>query len=229
MLLIDADILCYRVGYSCNNDTEENALKTLDSFISEILTSPLHSATEYKLFLSGKGNFREQIAVTAPYKGNRKSDKPVHYTALRNHMLLKWEADLSIGEEADDTIAIKATALYPDAIIASIDKDFLQVPGKHYNFVKDTLITVTQEEATLTFYCSILIGDRIDNIIGAAGIGAVKSKALLEGKTEVEMYNACVEILGADRVLENARLLWLRREAGQMWEPPVLVVENANG
>jgi hypothetical protein len=29
-----------------------------------------------------------------------------------------------------------------------------------------------------------------------------------------------VEAMGAERVLENGRLLWLRRTADQMWEPP---------
>lgn len=228
MLLIDADILCYRVGFKCNDETEEVALQTLDSFISEILTSSQHSATEYKLFLSGKGNFRKDIAVTAPYKGNRKADKPVHYDALRNHMLTQWDADLSVDEEADDTIAIYAST-HPECVIASIDKDFLQVPGKHFNFVKGELKVVSPEEATLNFYTSILTGDRIDNIIGVSGIGPVKALKLLDGKTEVEMYNVCVELLGADRVLENARLLWLRREVGQMWTPPQAVTENNNG
>jgi hypothetical protein len=223
-LLIDADILCYRIGFSCNTDTEENTLSTLDKFISDLLTSPLFDATEYKLFLSGQGNFREEIAVTAPYKGNRKADKPIHYAAIRERLLTKWEADLSSNEEADDTIAIEATKLYPNCIIVSLDKDFLQVPGKHFNFVKNTLIEMTPEECLLNFYQSILIGDRIDNIIGAEGIGPVKSKKLLEGKTELEMYKTCVEILGSDRVLENARLLWLRREEGQLWQPP----ENAD-
>ena len=64
------------------------------------------------------------------------------------------------------------------------------------------------------------MGDRVDNIIGEMSIGPVKARKLLEGKTEVEMYNACVEILGADRVLEHGRLLWLQRYEGQMWEAP---------
>jgi hypothetical protein len=34
------------------------------------------------------------------------------------------------------------------------------------------------------------------------------------------MYNACVEVLGAERVLENGRLLWLQRYEGQMWDIP---------
>jgi 5'-3' exonuclease len=66
-----------------------------------------------------------------------------------------------------------------------------------------------------------LTGDRIDNIIGVKGIGAVKAKKLLEGKTEREMYEICVEKLGSEeRAIENGILLWLRRHEGQIWTPP---------
>ena len=43
-----------------------------------------------------------------------------------------------------------------------------------------------------------------------------------ESTDEVEMYNKCVEAYDGDvdRVIENARLLWLRREEGQLWHPP---------
>jgi len=39
---------------------------------------------------------------------------------------------------------------------------------------------------------------------------------------EKELYEAVVKAYDGDegRVLENARLLWLRREEGQMWQPP---------
>jgi len=66
-----------------------------------------------------------------------------------------------------------------------------------------------------------LIGDRIDNIIGADGIGLVKSLKLLEGKTELEMWQTVVDCLGSEeRALENGQLLWLRKEPNQMWQPP---------
>ena len=42
--------------------------------------------------------------------------------------------------------------------------------------------------------------------------------------TEEEMWETVVKAYGEDveRVLENARLLWLRRYDDQMWEPPKL-------
>jgi len=73
------------------------------------------------------------------------------------------------------------------------------------------------------FYTQLLTGDRVDNIIGLKGIGPVKAaKALADLTTDIEMYNKVVEMYDGDkvRVLENARLLWLRRTPGEMWEAP---------
>jgi hypothetical protein len=53
------------------------------------------------------------------------------------------------------------------------------------------------------------------------GIGDKKSQKILEGLSEIEMFNKCVELLESEeRVIENARLLWLRREPNQIWERP---------
>jgi 5'-3' exonuclease len=218
VLLIDGDIFCYRVGFSCNSEAEEVCINTLDSYLSDIIMK--FDVQPYTVVITGKGNFRNEIAVTAPYKGNRKKDKPIHYAAIRERMKVYWGALETSGIEADDLISILATE-NTDSVIISIDKDFDQVPGKHFNFVKNLHYVIEEKEGLLNFYMQMLVGDRIDNIIGADGIGPVKARKLLEDKTELEMYNACVDVLGADRVLENGRLLWLQREEGQMWNPPV--------
>jgi 5'-3' exonuclease len=218
VLLIDGDIFCYRVGFSCNSEAEEVCINTLDSYLSDIIMK--FDVQPYTVVITGKGNFRNEIAVTAPYKGNRKKDKPIHYAAIRERMKVYWGALETSGIEADDLISILATE-NTNSVIISIDKDFDQVPGKHFNFVKNLHYVIEEKEGLLNFYMQMLVGDRIDNIIGADGIGPVKARKLLEDKTELEMYNACVDVLGADRVLENGRLLWLQREEGQMWNPPV--------
>jgi 5'-3' exonuclease len=69
----------------------------------------------------------------------------------------------------------------------------------------------------------ILMGDKADNIIGINGIGMVRAEnMLIECTSEQEMFDVCVKAYddSVDRVIENARLLWLRREEGQIWEPP---------
>ena len=220
--LIDADILCYRVGFATNDENESTAIETMAVFLEDLVMFDLIDCDEHQLFLTGKQNFRHDIAVTAPYKGNRKdTPKPTHLPLLREYLQTAWDANVSEGQEADDDIAIEATRLGEKSIIVSIDKDFMQVPGWHYNFVKKEKKYVSPEEGMRFFYKQILMGDSADNIKGMPRVGAVRSEKMLAPySTELEFYRCCVEGLGKERVLENARLLWLRREPNQVWEPP---------
>jgi 5'-3' exonuclease len=224
VILIDGDIVAYRCAFKCNDESVKTACYTTGSFLSELVSdlyTQIEGEPDYRVYLTGKGNFRNDVAVTAPYKGNRKDkEKPVHLEAIRQYLIDDWSAVVTEGEEADDLIAIDATA-NSDSIIVSLDKDFKQVPCRHYNFNKRELTSVTEEEGLLFFYRQIIMGDKADNIVGVYGIGDKKSQKLLEGLTEIEMFNKCVELLESEeRVIENARLLWLRREPDQMWERP---------
>lgn len=223
MILIDADILVYRVGWSCNEKSESNAITKMDDLIEDILgqLSADKETSHYVLYLTGRGNFRTEYATTAIYKGNRKDkEKPVHIQLLRQHLIDNWAAVVTEGEEADDAIAIAGTKHGDKTIMVSLDKDFDQIPGWHYNFVKKKRYYVTPEEGMLFFYRQILMGDRIDNIIGIYGIGEKKSAKLLEDcVTEQDYYSKCVEMYDGDedRVIENGRMLWLRRYDGEIW------------
>ena len=220
--LLDADILCYRVGFATNDEHENTAIETMAVFLEDLLMFDLVDTDDYELFLTGKTNFRNEVAVTVPYKGNRKDvKKPKHLPLLREYLQTAWGASVSDGQEADDDIAIRATELGGESIIVSIDKDFMQVPGWHYNFVKKVKKHVTPEDGLRFFYKQILMGDSADNIKGIFRVGEKKAtKMLADLKTEQQFYQCCVEGLGEERVLENARLLWLRRYPNQMWEPP---------
>jgi 5'-3' exonuclease len=134
-----------------------------------------------------------------------------------------WDAVVVEGEEADDAIATAASTAYLNdhPIMVSIDKDFDQVEGLHYNFVKREEYFVSTDQGMKSFYKQILTGDTIDNIIGVDGIGAGGAEDLIGNcRKETDMWDICEDQLGYDRALENARLLWLRRRAGQMWMPP---------
>jgi hypothetical protein len=176
---------------------------------------------DYRAWITGKTNFRFEVATTVPYKGNRKdAPKPRHYDALRKH-LMKLGAKMSENEEADDSVGIASTE--GNYWIVHVDKDLDQLPGWHYNPVKDEEYYVTEFEGLYSFYKQILTGDRVDNIEGIRGIGPVKAdKILKDCTTEEELYAACIKAYNSnyDRVLENGKLLWLRREPNQMWLPP---------
>ena len=224
MLLIDGDILCYRVVFSREAVTLDEFYKVMDSYIKNIVDKADPDIKNYTVYLTGAGNFRKEVAVTAPYKGNR-PPKPEGLEEIRQYLVDFYPTVITVGEEADDLMAIEATARRNTSVLCTIDKDFDQVPGKHYNFVKDIRYTVEDWEGLFFFYTQVLTGDRVDNIIGLQGIGPKKAeKALKDCKTELELYQKCLEMYdnNEQRVIENGRLLWLRREAGQMWEPPAI-------
>ena len=227
MMLIDGDIIAYRIAWACDGETTADFAKSsCDTFVSHVLLAYEGHSEMYRIYLTGKGNFRHDYAVTAPYKGNRKSRPPPRYLKdIREHLIDNWDAVVVEGEEADDAIAIDATTLGEYAIMASIDKDFLQVPCWHYNLNRKTLHEVGEFEGLVFFYTQILMGDKADNIFGIKGVGPVKAGKMLLGETtEHGLYCRCVAAYGGDtdKVVENARLLWLRRKEGEIWQPPVL-------
>ena len=114
------------------------------------------------------------------------------------------------GMEADDMLAIRQTEL-EDSIIVTLDKDLDQVIGWHYNFVKDEKYYTDKNLGDFLFFCQFLTGDRVDNIVGVKGIGAVKAKKLLEGLTEAQMWDVVVYELGMERAIENGHLLYMLR------------------
>lgn len=219
--LWDADFVCYRIGFASQDEDEKYAVIRATDLIHEVTYMEL-DCSEYKLYLTGKDNFRNKLAVTQPYKGNRKDlERPKHYQALRNH-LQRLGAIVTEGQEADDAVAIEMTEFPNKYVLVGQDKDLLQIPGEHYNPVKKEFTTITQESGLLNFYTQILTGDRTDNIKGVDKIGPVKAAKLLKDcKTELEMWDVCVEAHGSiDRATEDARLLWLRRVKDQLWLPP---------
>lgn len=225
-VLVDGDIVAYRAAFSTQDLFPEDAERKVDELMDYILTETLMfpDPKDYEVFLTGSGNFRYDIAKSFPYKGNRKStEKPINLPVAREHLITKYKAIVSEGEEADDLIAIAATKYGPETIVASVDKDMLQIPCKHFNFTKGEWHEVTEFEGTKFFYKQILTGDRADNIMGLYKVGPVKAdKIVKDCNTEEELWDAVLNAYDGniERVVENARLLWLRREEGEVWEPP---------
>ena len=194
LALIDGDVLVYQVGYTTNDVEEWIAAARLRDQIKGILQAT--GATEYEIWLSdSKENWRK--ALFANYKANRTQPKPTHYEFLLNTLVKDWDAQVALGEEADDAMGIRQTqntefpefglncakpegAWYigdpscPDAVgtsvICTIDKDLQQIPGMHYNWDKATLSTVSQSEGLYRFYYQLLVGDSGDNITVTQGL-----------------------------------------------------------
>ena len=214
MLHIDGDMIAYRIACAIGDEGEEAAVGwTTNSFMAKNILQHFDELTPYHVHLSGKTNFRDDVAVTAPYKGNRDGKpRPVHLAAARQHLIDVWGATVSEGCEADDTIAIAATA--DGGTVVSLDKDFDQLTNPIFNFTTFKTRQATQLEATKTLYKQFLTGDAVDNIIGVEGCGPGMAGDLIDGCTkESDMMLICIDQMGADRFLENTGLVFLRREA----------------
>lgn len=65
----------------------------------------------YQLYLTGGGNFRDNLATIQPYKGNRVAPRPYHFQTIRDFLVREWGAEVVEGVEADDKVSIKAWGL----------------------------------------------------------------------------------------------------------------------
>ena len=141
--LIDADILVYEVGSSAEYGWKSGGVPHFD-YVADMLEEKIKNicaavwATEEPiLFLSGKTNFRYDIAKQIGYKANRKPERrPYHYANIRAYMMARWHTVESVDCEADDLLAVYQMKRIEekDTIICSRDKDLKTVPGFHYSW-----------------------------------------------------------------------------------------------
>jgi 5'-3' exonuclease len=232
---IDADIISYRCAWSTEGKTREEAKDKVDEVVGNIIyqiCGDFPDSSLLNFYLTGRNNFRHSIAKTAPYKGNRKdTKKPEHIGLIRDYLVSEYKAEVVDGKELDDAVATQAREFGYSYIVASTDKDFMQLPCWIYNWGKGEWYKPSEFEASKFFYTQILTGDSVDNIIGLYGIGPVKAGKLLEDcASDKDMWEVCLKAYDHDveRVLENARLLWLQRHDGEMWEPPIIKEPTGN-
>lgn len=221
--LIDADLVAFRCAATCEEfDTPDIAIIRCNNLTEQIIDAV--NANSYTLFLSGSDNFRKTI--NPQYKANRKDKpRPKWLQACREFLVTEWQAVVTDGIEADDAMGIHQTE---DSIICSLDKDMLQVPGWHYNWVKDQATFVTPEEGLKSFWTQMIVGDVADNVFGIKGLGPVKAARILdpiEGDTYDELYtnyHGTVSNLynDPDRFSSNAKCLWIQRTPGGVWLSP---------
>lgn len=237
-LLIDGDILVYRIGFTSEDVDEGIAIWRLDQLINSIC-SFINPKDEVKIFLSEteRTNFRYSISDTYK-KSRRNKPQPYHFYSLREHLFDNWQAICDPGQEADDGLGICQTSSMKEGkatVIASVDKDLLQIRGWHYNFVKETLREVSETEATRWFYLQVLGGDSSDDVRGVPKIGEKRALRLLEGcETEEEMWNTTKQTyekaFGKEKAMEellrNGKLLRIRRYPDEIWSPNILDIKK---
>lgn len=232
LALIDADIIAYRCSIATQDEPQSVCADKIDDFMNYCIeeTVGFNMGTNYKAFLTGKDNYRYEIAKSHPYKGNRSDkEKPQHLSFARDFLVEAWGATVVDGCEADDAIATAAVST-KGSVMVSQDKDFNTVPGWKFNFVNGNWRYDTEESALEYFYGQVLTGDTADNIVGLYRVGPKKAEKILKGATdEVDLFERTLEayknsptLVGDpyERLIENARLLHLQRRKDELWEPP---------
>lgn len=225
--LIDGDIVAYRVACTLQeDDAADFAYARTEDLVDQIIVNS--EADSFRIFLTGKDNFR--YSIYPEYKAHRPKEKPHWLQPIREYLVANFNAEVVNGQEADDALGINQTG---DSIICSIDKDLLQIPGRHYNFVKDEFTEVDEFQGIHHFYMQCLMGDRSDNIKGIPKVGPKNAEKILAGKlTEKELFDAVRDAYGNDEeFIMNARVLWIRRKEDEDWKDrfDALVQEQAGG
>lgn len=201
----------------------ENALTAIKNSIFSVTDKfwPKGEKWEGRIFLTGKGNFRELLGTHRTYKDNRDpAHRPTHYKAIRDYLITKHEAYVVNGEEADDAIGREAyTRAIDKYVIVSNDKDLDQLSGWHYDWTKENLYFVDDETAIKMFYKQMLAGDATDNVKGPVSWAkAVEAIDKLGSPAECaletrEIYKKKYGDSWGEMADEIGELVWIRRGA----------------
>jgi DNA polymerase-1 len=219
-LLIDGDLVVYRIGFTCEEVTRQDIVAArVDEFLTYNIFNQLEF-DDYEIFLTSTDHSNFRYEIDPEYKQNRKdTKKPIYYDFIRQYLEETYNTTVIYGAEADDALASQVELLGMDnAIICTIDKDLDQVPGLHFNFIKQVTYSVSEEEGIKYFYTQILIGDPTDNIKGLYGIGPKKAEKILAGLSEeIDLDAQCAQTyLAHHRTIEeylmNKQLLWMKRD-----------------
>jgi len=227
---VDGDPYVYWAALSKEVETPQEAA----DFAIELFNTTLDSvfATDYKIAVKGKGNYRTE--VSSDYKAHRKrpaDDKRPLLKAAHSALMEEFNAVRADGMEADDLTRIWCEEDREEGIpfvLVHEDKDLNMVAGAHYNPKKGDLYHVTEDEADLWFHKQLLMGDSADNIKGLYRIGPKKADVWL---ADVLPENRLAFVVSKwkefhptdwyDRLLTCGQLLYIKRSFDDKWELPL--------
>lgn len=182
---IDGDLLVYSACHRHNDsETFDKVAGSID-FELMYLRDTL-DFDDFRIYITGGKNFR--YSANPQYKANRKKlDKPRWLGECYSYMVNEWGSRSEPMYEADDMLGIALTE-NPDAILLSYDKDLDQIPGWHHNWRKRSTYHVTPHDGDRFLAQQMLVGDRVDNIMGVKGIGPKKAEPILGDQASLGVY-----------------------------------------
>lgn len=200
VMAVDGDIIAYHTAAVCEEEFEGSCNAIIDATLRNIATDT--GISHMRIYLSGANNFRYGIAKTKPYKGNRDGFvRPRFLAHCKQYLVDKYSAIFIDGAEADDGIA--TDMVVNGAYHCGVDKDILQIAGKHYNYVKKEWQEVSDEDAIITLYRQVLMGDASDNIPGLPRVGEkTAEKFITSAETAAEDALETYKDVCADKLPE---------------------------
>ncbi len=184
-VLLDGDIIAWKCAAMAGEDRELWLLRhQIINMTEGWALSAADEDADILVCLSKGRCFR--YGIYPDYKKSRK-DKPRPamladaFDILRHEFYIE-EID---GLEGDDLLGIRGSCeFFPTVwnddieIMVTIDKDLLQIPGRHHNPDKDDFRKVreiTREAASINFHVQWLMGDTTDSLPGIPKVGPVKA------------------------------------------------------
>ena len=189
VLLLDGDILVYKVSFACENQNSwRSVVITLKSMIRKYCNKS-GCSSYIGLLTESSSNFRNKRATTLPYKGIRSEKvKPKWFSKVKAYCenSLNWQ--LMKGIEADDALVILAERMGNNRVTCgTIDKDLKQYPWESFfDLNKGTLFPIGPEEAHKNLWSQMITGDMLtDNIPGLSHAATYKNiNPKFRGSTE---------------------------------------------
>ena len=196
-LLIDGDLLAYKYAivnqeeYAWNpgNPTYVTDLEAAQEALAATIAGwefDLNADQSVIALSDPKFNWRKDVLKS--YKHNRKSQKPLLHTALRDYMSRNWKTYELPTLEGDDVLGILATS--PDIvkgkkIVVSTDKDLMSVPCSLYRPHKpnDGVLQINDRDAHWYHMYQTLMGDAVDGYEGCPGTGEKTAERVLACST----------------------------------------------
>ena len=225
LLIVDGHAYAYRAFYAIRQLTSPSGAPTnaIYGFIS--MAAKMISRLEPShCFVAWDGGLAsERVAALPAYKEHRPPMPPDLEQQLagidRYLQAAKCAAYCQDGVEADDviaTLARRATGAGLRVVIASADKDFMQLvspeigllnPGDKSEKVwtSDDVFSKTGVWPPQIVDWLSLIGDAVDNIAGVPGVGPKTAAGLLEQFGSVEALYARLEEVKSSPLRENLR------------------------
>lgn len=207
----------------------ETCYKMLDYMIESFIK--LADAEKGLFSIGGGGDtFRDVVAVSKVYKGNRTQEKPHHLKQLKEYAIEKYNPKVVTGIESDDQISIWLYESYMKGmktknknkctrIMVDLEKDCRTTPSWHIDPEKDKEpVWISTLDANRWCLTMAMGGDSADHYGGIKGIGYKKAEKILEDcKTTKEMWDKTKETFiekgyTEDYMIEMVRLATMLRE-----------------